>query len=131
MSLSKEERSTLVKLYLSKAWQTYNDAKIAADAQSWSMASNRLYYALFHAATALFVHDGIAVGSHRGVKALLGQNYILTGKISVEYSKFLAQMETLRDKADYNIMFEAQEGDVIPNLATADLFIKEIERLTE
>ena len=126
MSLSEKERSTLVKLYLSKAWQTCSDAKIAAGAQSWSMAANRLYYALFHAATALFVHDGIAVGSHRGIKAILGQHYILTGKISGEYAKFLARLETLRDKADYNIMFEASEGDVIPNMETAELFIKEI-----
>jgi uncharacterized protein (UPF0332 family) len=38
-------------------------------------------------------------------------------------------MESLRDKADYNIMFEAKEKDVIPNLPTAENFIKEIERL--
>lgn len=119
MSLNDEERSTLVNMYIDKAWQTYHDAKIADDAQSWAMAANRLYYALFHAVTALFVHDGIAVGSHRGIKSRLGQHYILTGKIPVEYSKFLAQMESLRDKADYNIMFEAKERDVIPHLAAA------------
>lgn len=41
MSLNDEERSTLVNMYLDKAWQTYNDAKIAASAQSWAMAANR------------------------------------------------------------------------------------------
>ena len=79
------------------------------------MAANRLYYSLFHAATALFVNDGVEVGSHKGVKAKLGQYYIVTGKMSVDHSKFLAQMETLRDKADYNIMFVASEEDVLPN----------------
>lgn len=129
MSLSETERSTLVKMYMEKAWATYHDAKIAAEANSWGMAANRLYYALFHATTALFVYDGIEVGSHRGVKAKLGQHYILTGKMPVERSQFLARMETLRDRADYNIMFVAKESDVKPNLPLAEAYIKNIEEL--
>lgn len=129
MSLSNEERDTLVALYMNKAWQTYKDANIAAEAGSWGMAANRLYYSLFHASTALFVNDDIEVGSHKGVKAKLGQHYIITGKMSIEHSKFLAQMETLRDKADYNIMFVATADDVMPNLPLAEAFIKDIERM--
>lgn len=129
MSLNDEERATLVNLYLEKSKSTLHDAYIAAKAKSWSMAANRIYYSVFHAATALFIHDGINVGSHRGIKSLLGQNYIMTVKMSSDYSRFLSQMETLRDKADYNIMFEAVETDVLPNLEMAEIFIKEIERL--
>ena len=129
MSLSNEERQMLVSLYMSKAWQTYKDANVAAEAGRWGMAANRLYYSLFHAATTLFVNDGVEVGSHKGVKAKLGQYYIVTGKMSVDHSKFLAQMETLRDKADYNIMFVASEEDVLPNIPLAEFFIKEIEKM--
>ena len=75
------------------------------------------------------VNDGVEVGSHKGVKAKLGQYYIVTGKMSVDHSKFLAQMETLRDKADYNIMFVASEEDVLPNIPLAESFIKEIEKM--
>lgn len=131
MSLNESERTTLVDLYLGKAWGTYRDAQLAANSKSWGMAANRLYYALFHAVTALFVHDGVDVGSHRGVKAKLGQHYVLTGKIRVEHSQFLARMETLRDKADYNIMFVAKEDDVLPNLPLAENFIKTIEHLID
>lgn len=102
MSLNDEERTTLVKLYMSRAWKTFHEAEIATETNSWNMAANRLYYSLFHATTALFVNDGIAVSSHRGIKAKLGQYYVITGKISSTYAQFLAKMETLRDKADYN-----------------------------
>lgn len=129
MSLNETERATLVKMYLNKAWTTYNEALLAAQSCSWGMAANRLYYALFHATTALLVNDGIEVGSHRGVKAKLGQHYILTGKMSVEHSQFLSRMETLRDKADYNIMFVAKDSDVLPNLPLAEAFIKNVEQL--
>lgn len=93
------------------------------------MAANRLYYSLFHATSALFVNDGVAVSCHRGVKAKLGQHYILTGKMSAEHSQFLAKMETLRDKADYNIMFVATEEDILPNVELAESFIKTIEQM--
>ena len=49
--------------------------------------------------------------------------------MSVDHSKFLAQMETLRDKADYNIMFVASEEDVLPNIPLTESFIKEIEKM--
>lgn len=129
MSLNKEERDTLVRLYLDKAQTTLADAKLAAEAGSWNMAANRLYYSLFHACVALFVNDGIAVGSHKGLKAKIGQYYVLTGKLDTKYSIFLAQMETLREKADYNIMFNASESDVTSNLEISVSFLNEIERL--
>ncbi|MBR6030876.1 MAG: HEPN domain-containing protein [Bacteroidaceae bacterium] len=129
MSLSAEQRATLVKLYLDKAWLTYQEAIIAAEKESWSMAANRLYYALFHATSALFVNDGLEVRSHRGIKAKLGQYYILTGKLSSDYSYFLAKMETLRDKADYNVQFVATDKDVIPNLPLAKDFIETLEKM--
>lgn len=129
MSLNQEDRNNLVKLYLDRAHKTLLDAKIAAQTQSWNMAANRLYYALFHACTALFVSDGIAVSTHKGLKSKIGQYYVLTGKLDNKYSLFLSQMETLREKADYNIMFEASEQDVQENLHLADQFIAEVERL--
>ena len=93
------------------------------------MAANRLYYALFHVTSALFINDGLEVRSHRGIKSKLGEHYILTGKLSSDYSCFLAKMETLRDRADYNIQFMAAEKDILPNLPLAKDFIETIEKM--
>lgn len=128
MSLNDNDRTALVRLYMEKARQTLHEADIAKKEQAWGMAANRLYYAMFHAAGALFVNDGIAIGTHRGVKALFGQNYILTGKFSAEHSKLLARMETLRDKADYNVMFVATEEDIESNMPLVKDFIIAIEK---
>ena len=130
-TLTDEERGILIGLEYAKSIKLLEECDKVIQMEMWNMAANRLYYALFHATTALFVHDGIEVGSHRGVKAKLGQYYILTGKMAVEHSQFLARMETLRDKADYNIMFVAKESDVIPNISLAEAFIKMIEELVQ
>ena len=55
MSLQEQERDTLVNLYLSKCDETLNDARLTRDQGRWNASANRLYYALFHAITALFV----------------------------------------------------------------------------
>lgn len=127
MSLNEPERNTLVALYIDKAERIMHEAEIAMDAKSWGMASNRLYYALFHAVTALFVFDGITVGSHRGVKAKFGQHYVMTKKFTTDDAKTIAHLETLRDKADYNIMFIAEAKDVLPHVDNVKSLIKTIE----
>ncbi len=93
------------------------------------MAANRMYYAAFHAVTALFVSDGLPVGTHRGAKSTLGQYYVLPGKITPEYSRLFAQLETLRDKADYNVLFLACEEDVMPFYTGVKEFIATIKTL--
>lgn len=126
MSLNNTERQTLINLYLERAQRTFEEMEVAIAAEKWGMAANRIYYAVFHAVTAMFVYDGHPVGTHRGAKAVLGQHYVLTGKITTESAKLFAQLETLREKADYNIMFVAQAKDVMPHVDKARNFIDEI-----
>jgi uncharacterized protein (UPF0332 family) len=110
MSLKEEERSTLVNLYLSKCDETLNDARLTRDQGRWNASANRLYYALFHAITALFVSDGIPVHSHNGMKIKFGKEYVLTGLATDEEGKLLSKMETMRERADYDATFTATEA---------------------
>lgn len=64
MSLTDEERKTLVALELKKARDTYEEIGILTAANRWSGAANRLYYAVFHAVSALLINDGLQVNSH-------------------------------------------------------------------
>jgi len=110
MSLKEEERSTLVNLYLSKCDETLNDARLTRDQGRWNASANRLYYALFHAITALFVSDGMPVHSHNGMKIKFGKEYVLTGLATDEEGKLLSKMETMRERADYDATFTATEA---------------------
>lgn len=110
MSLKEEERSTLVNLYLSKCDETLNDARLTRDQGRWNASANRLYYALFHAITALFVSDGIPVHSHNGMKIKFGKEYVLTRLATDEEGKLLSKMETMRERADYDATFTATEA---------------------
>ena len=57
MSLSDEERNAIVRLEIEKSKNTFAEVIALVNAGLWGGAANRLYYAVFHAVSALLVHD--------------------------------------------------------------------------
>lgn len=114
MSLSESERNIIVRRELEKAQRTYNDMEFNAHEGKWEAAANRLYYALFHAISALLIHDGINVKSHRGIMALFGEHYVRTEIFSKKDGSLLSDLVIMRDNADYNCFFEADEAKLSP-----------------
>lgn len=129
MGLDEQTRKDLVATYWNKSKQTMEEADVAIAASKWNMAANRIYYALFHAVAALLLNDKHHIGTHRAAKSALGQHYVLTGKISAEEGRFFAQMSSLRDKADYDVIFSATEEDMHKYYPQALVFLKRIESL--
>ena len=78
----------------------------------WNVAANRLYYALFHAVSALLISEGVPVGSHKGSHLRFGQHFVQTGIFPPSAGKLYSQMESLRERADYNCTFEADQEDI-------------------
>lgn len=66
MSLKEEDRKVIVVLELDKVEKTLTQLNVQLREQLWEMAANRLYYALFHAVSAMLIHDYHEVGTHRG-----------------------------------------------------------------
>ena len=79
MSLSEEERKIIVGLEYEKAQAIMAQIEGLKSLGYWDNIANRLYYALFHAISALLIHDKHAVNTHRGVVVLFGQHYVRTG----------------------------------------------------
>lgn len=129
MSLNEEQRCDLVDLYWEKAMLTKQEMQVAIDCQSWSMAANRMYYACFHAVTALLVADGHPVSTHLGAKITFGKYYVKIGLASPEDGRLYSQLESLREKSDYDILFRATEEDVAPMLPRVTSFLDTIHNL--
>ena len=129
MSLNDIDRDSLIKLYWERSERTLADADTAIASQSWNMAANRLYYSVFYAVSALFIKDGYPIKSHRGAKAVLGLRYVVTGKVSQETSRIYSQLETLRDMADYDVVFQATKDEIMEYRPKVDVFISVIKSL--
>lgn len=112
MSLSEAERLVLVRREYEKALLCIEQAEANAKLAYWDVVANRLYYALFHAVSSLFIHDGHKVGTHKGAVMSFGMHYVQTGIFSKEQGRVYAQMQTMREKADYTCSFDATGIDM-------------------
>ena len=129
MSLSNEERATLVALELKKARETYEDISILLNANRLNGAANRMYYAVFHAVCALLINDGHQVNTHKGSHALFSLNYIKTGILPKEYGLLYNQLQTMREESDYNCAYDVDIDELQQRLEPAKNFIDDIEKL--
>lgn len=126
MSLNEEERKTIVDLEIEKSRRTFSEIDILRQASLWDNIANRLYYAAFHAVIALLINDGHPVGTHQGAVVMLHQHYVKTGVLSKEDGAFYSQLQTLREKADYNCTYYATEQDTLPRIALTEAFIEKV-----
>ncbi|MBQ9286241.1 MAG: HEPN domain-containing protein [Bacteroidaceae bacterium] len=126
MSLSESERRIVVSRELEKAQRTFDDMDFCAREGKWEAAANRLYYALFHATSALLIHDGHNVKSHRGIMALFGEHYVRTGIFERRDGSLLSDLVIMRDNADYNCFFEADEEKLTPYIDPTRQLINKI-----
>lgn len=127
MGLTENEREIIVNLELEKAQNTFSDMEYCVQGKKWESAANRLYYALFHAMSALLISDGYNVKSHRGVMALFGEHYVKSGIFSKEDGALFSDLVIMRDNADYNCFFETDEEKLQPYLEPARQLISRIE----
>ena len=127
MGLTDSERKIVVGLELEKAQKTLKEVDVLKEAAMWNAASNRLYYALFHAISALLINDGYQVKSHRGILSQFGQHYVRNGIFGREDGRILSEMVVMRDNADYNCYYEAAEDNVLSYITPVCELINKIK----
>lgn len=126
MGLENVDRETLVNLYWEKSVNALKSVDELINIHDWSTAANRLYYCAFYALSAMFVNDGNPVNSHRGAKSVLYLHYIKPNLLERNISTLFSQLQTLRDKADYDVIFTASEKEIMDFRMEIDAFLKVI-----
>ena len=129
MSLDKEKRDTVVSLEIAKAFTTQEEVDLLVEKGYWNAAANRLYYSVFHAVSALLIHDGIRIKSHKGAGVMLNQHYIQTNKISPELGKLYRRLELMREESDYNCFYNTSPEELKKELEPARELIDTIAKM--
>jgi uncharacterized protein (UPF0332 family) len=127
MSLTNEDRELIIRKELERAHETFEEIEVMRQAGKWNGAANRIYYSVFHAVNALFIFDGLQTVRHKGSHALFSQQYVKTGKLPSDFGRFYNNLQTLREKSDYNCFYDVDEQDVIAGMDKAHLYIDAIE----
>ena len=85
MSMTDEERATLVRLELEKAHDTFEEIEILRQAGKWNGAANRVYYSVFHAVNALFMAVTAVVSAFPVVASLMACCMAVSVSAEVQY----------------------------------------------
>ena len=131
MGLTEEERRIIVQLEIEKAQSIMAQIESLKVLRYWDNIANRLYYAIFHAVSALLINDGHSVNTHKGVVVLFGQHYIRTGIFDMADGKLYSQLQTMREKGDYNCTYQTSEDEVLPLIEPAHILINKIIKYTQ
>ncbi len=126
MSLKEEDRRIIVSLELDRVDKTLAEMQVQLQNSLWGMVVNRLYYALFHAVTALLVCDGHEVGTHRGAVNRFSLFYVKSGIFSVEEGRLYSQLQSLREDGDYNCSIDIQKNEAVEKVEPTRQLIEKI-----
>ena len=123
------DRSSLIKYRLNRAWDAFEDASILADHNKWNSCINRLDYAAYYAVMALLLNHDLTPSTDNGVKSNFNEHFIKTKKLDLELGRIYSQLFTWRQKGDYDDFFDFDERKVQPYFEPVSMLIKTIEKI--
>lgn len=126
MSLTQDERKAIIDYRIEKAQIAMDEAAKVTTLGLWNIAANRLYYALYYAASALLISDGLSSHTHRGLITQIHLNYVKTENLTEEDGKLLRRMFTMRHEGDYEDFIDASEDDILSVTPKVKALVKKL-----
>ena len=112
---------------LNKAYKSLDDAEYNLRDKRLHSASNRIYYAVFHAMRAVNATEGFDSSKHSGVIAYFNKNFIKNNRLPEILYKNIRDFVQLREKSDYEDFFTPDEEDVSDQLNSAKEFLSAVD----
>jgi uncharacterized protein (UPF0332 family) len=119
----------LIRYKLSRAEETLAEARVMLETNHPYGAANRIYYACFHAVTALLLTRNLSSSKHGGVMALFNRHFVKPGLISADMGKFYSRMFDNRLESDYADWVQLQRHEVEEELRHAEEFFRTVTAL--
>ena len=67
------------------------------------------------------------VRSHKGAGLMFGQKYVLPGIFTADDGRLYAKLQDLREKSDYNLVYQSDEAEMAPLLEKTKELISRIK----
>lgn len=126
MSLTAEDRTMVIALERQKTQALLLQVDMAQKNKMWDLVANRLYYAMFHAVSALLIYNELQVGTHRGAQIRFHQAFVKTGVFTKEEGHLYSRLQQLREEGDYNCYIQAEMDEIYPLIEKSKEMINKI-----
>ncbi len=121
--------SSEVKANMERAEQAVDAAhKLILDGY-YDFAASRAYYAVFYAASALLLKEGLEFRKHSGVIAAVHQQFIKTGRLEKEFGQNLNWLFELRSIGDYGVTVHVPKTDAEQAISAARSFLQKVRSI--
>lgn len=127
--MNEDVRQDIVAYRLRKANQLLHDVDVLIENELWNSTINRMYYACFHAVSALLIKNGIQVKTHMGVRQAFGLHFVKTGLISLEFGRVFSRIYDKRQSSDYDDFIEFTKEEVEKLYPQIKAFVMAVEKL--
>lgn len=114
---------------LEKAREALDDARTLVESGSETGTVNRAYYACYHAAKAVLLAGGHDPRTHAGLVSQFGEHVVGGGEAAPDDGRFLNQMQTYRQRADYG--YESIPAEPAALYRRANDFVETMEELID
>ena len=112
-----------------KAAESLRAAELLATNVLFDFAASRAYYTMFYVAEAFLLNEGLTFSSHAAVISAFGRDFARTGRVPVEFHRYLIDAQDLRNQGDYDIDSAITEAEANQLIAQAEQFLELAERL--
>lgn len=109
---------------LQKAEDSLRGARLLAANGLQDFAASRAYYTMFYIAQAFLLGQGLAFSSHAAVISAFGQQFARTGRVPVDFHRYLIDAQDSRNRGDYSTAPNITEADAAQLIAHAEQFLE-------
>ena len=126
--MDNNEIKTLSEYRLNQAKENLIEAEALYNINRYKGASNRAYYAIFHAIKSILALEEVDFKKHSSVIAYFNKEYISKEIFSRELGKKISEARFYREKSDYVDFYIITKEECESQIETAKETIKVIEK---
>jgi uncharacterized protein (UPF0332 family) len=127
--MDKPPSMTDPEIWLQTAETKLDHARQIFDIGLYDDAISRAYYAMFYAAKAALLNEGVDLRKHSSVVAKFRELFVITGRVEADYLRYLGQAQGARDRSDYAPFVPVNRDDAQKVLTMAQDFIARMKSL--
>ena len=131
MTLKPEDRRVLILRHLDKTKEIVRTVEFLIANKELTLAVNRIYYGIFYTLTALALSHQFQTSNHNQLIGWFNKEFVKTGRVDVNLSKFIRKAFENRMEGDYNVIAKFEIIEVEQMFTEMKAAILEIQKLLD
>ncbi|MCL6097421.1 MAG: HEPN domain-containing protein [Bacteroidetes bacterium] len=123
------EDEMLINIRIQQSEAALREVEFLLEHKMLSLATNRIYYSIFYAISAISIKDNYSTSKHTRLLGWFNKNYINSGMLPKEFGKMIYACFENREKSDYDFLFELTKEEINGYYELAKKFISAVKEM--